>query len=161
MLTMLKPTIYVQLSPERLTVRNARTGEAISEIPEIAISQDQKKKIVGVGAEASFHKSSPLVEVVNPFAHPRSLVSDFTVGEQLLKAFLRRINGRSFLRLAPTVVLHPQGKPAGGFTQIEIRALHEMALGAGASQVIIWEGQNLSDQEVLSGQFPSDGRVLS
>jgi len=57
--------------------------------------------------------------------------------------------------------MHPMGDPAGGFTQVEIRALHEMALGAGASQVKVWQGRPLTDQELMSRQFPSDGRVLS
>jgi rod shape-determining protein MreB len=161
MLSALKPIMYVQLSPERLSVRNAKTGEAIAETPEVAITHEPKPKIVGVGTEARTHKSATSVEIVNPFGHPRSLVSDFTVGEQLLKAFLRRLQGRSLLAIAPKVVLHPQGNPAGGFTQVEIRAFHEMALGAGASQVVVWQGRSLTDQELLSGQFPSEGQVLS
>ena len=161
MLTSLMPTIYVQLSPERLTVRNAKTGEAISEVPEIAITQDPKPAIVGIGTEARSHESIPTVKVVNPFAHPRTLVSDFAVGEQLLKAFLRRLQGRSIFAISPRVVMHPLGDPAGGFTQIEVRALREMAMGAGAARVVVWQGRELSDQELLSGKFPSGGHVLS
>jgi rod shape-determining protein MreB and related proteins len=161
MLSFLKPTIYVQLSPERLTVRNVRTGIAISEIPEVAIAQGPKPRIADLGTDARLHATEAGVEVVNPFGHPRSLVSDFTVGEHLLKHFLRRIRAGSLLTLAPTIVMHPLGDPAGGFTQVEARALHEMALGAGASQLKIWSGRALSDQEILSGQFPPDGRVLS
>lgn len=51
--------------------------------------------------------------------------------------------------------------PAGGFTQIELRAFHEMALGAGAIQVKLWQGRALNDQELISGQFPDSGKVLS
>jgi len=59
--------------------------------------------------------------------------------------------------------MHPLGEPAGGFTQVEARAFHEMALGAGAAKAMVWRGRNLSDQELLSGQFPSGsaGEVLS
>jgi rod shape-determining protein MreB len=88
-------------------------------------------------------------------------VSDFTAGEQLLKIFLRRVQGSSIFAISPKVVMHPQREPDGGFTQIEIRALHEMAMGAGASRVVVWQGRGLSDQELLSGQFPSGGQVLS
>ncbi|MDD5056945.1 MAG: rod shape-determining protein [Sideroxydans sp.] len=161
MLSSFIPIFYVQLSPQRLTVRNARTGESISEIPEVAIARVPKTSIVGFGAEARLHTTMQSVEITNPFAHPRTLVSDFTVGEQLLKAFLRRMVGSSIFAVSPKVVLHPLGDPEGGFTQIEIRALHEMAMGAGASKVIIWQGRALSDQELLSGKFPSDGSILS
>lgn len=142
-------------------VRNAKTGKAISEVPEIAIASDPKPRIVGVGTEAHSHKSTSSVKIINPFAHPRTLVSDFTVGEQVLKAFLRRLQGDSIFAISPKVVLHPLGNPDGGFTQIEIRALAEMAYGSGASQVTVWQGRTLTDQELLSGKFPNDGQVLS
>lgn len=154
-------TICVQMSPELLTVRNVSTGKSVSEVPEIAIAYDPKPRILAVGKEARSHKSVPSVRILNPFGHPRSMVSDFTVGEQTLKAFLARVTGRSFLRPSPKVIVHLLGNPAGGFTQVEIRAFHEMAIGAGASEVTVWHGRQLSDQELLSGKFPIDGEVLS
>lgn len=154
MFATLKPVIYVQVSPERLTVKNLKSGEVIAEIPEMAISALPKSKILAVGPEARIAAASQPAEVVNPFAHPRTLVSDFTVAEKLLKHYLRRIQCNSFLTLAPAVVMHPLGCPAGGFTQVERRAFREMALGAGASEVILWTGRVLTDQEVLSRQFP-------
>lgn len=159
--SLFQSVIYVQLSPERLTVRNPTSGAFISEPPEVAIVHDPKERIVGVGAAARSVQADSPIQIVNPFAHPRSLVSDFTVGEQLLKAFLRHVNGRRLFGLSPAVVMHPQGDPVGGFTQVEIRAFHEMALGAGATQVNVWQGRALTDEELLSGEFPADGRVLS
>lgn len=162
MLTALAPTLYVQLSRELLTVRNPKSGEVISEVPEVAIDRHPTSKIIGMGAQARMAlAASGSTELINPFGHPRSLVSDFTAGEQLLKSFLGRIHRRSFLAISPRVVLHPQGDPEGGFTQIEIRAFQEMARGAGAADVVVWQGRSLSDQELLSKVFPSDGRVLS
>jgi rod shape-determining protein MreB and related proteins len=160
LLSFLSPLFYVQISPERLSIRNVKTGETLSEPPQIAIEHTPKARILAVGAQAAA-ASGTSVEVVNPFAHPRSLVSDFTVGEQLLKSFLSRMGPRSLFRAAPRIVFHPLGKPEGGFTQVEIRALHEMALGAGASEVVVWEGRSLTDQELLAGEFPQGGRVLS
>lgn len=68
------------------------------------------------------HRASPSVEVLNPFAHPRTMVGDFTASEQLVKAFIPKLTGASWLAMAPRVVFHPLGDPAGGFTQLEIRA---------------------------------------
>lgn len=157
MLSALQPVVYIQVSPERLALKNLKTGESISEVPELAISAPPKPKIVAVGQQARLAAASQQSEVVNPFAHPRSLVSDFTVAEQLLKHQLRRVLGNSFLSLSPYVVIHPLGSPAGGFTQVERRAFREMALGAGASEVHIWTGRPLTDQEVLSKQPPPGG----
>jgi rod shape-determining protein MreB len=160
MLSSFLPTFYVQISPELVTIRNAKTGDAISEVPVIAISKGSKQSVVGIGREARLHESSPSVNIVNPFAHPRSLVSDFTAGEQLLKALLRHLQGNSIFRVAPRVVMHLMGEPTGGFTQIEVRAFREMAIAAGASKVAVWQGRGLSDQELISGKFPTDGQVL-
>ena len=155
------PTIYVQLSPELLTVRNILTGDGISEAPELVIAYDPRPGVVAVGSEARSADLTPQVQVVNPFSHPRSLVSDFSVGEQVLKGFLRRLQERFIFIRAPKLVLHPQVDPAGGFTQIEIRALHAMGMGAGAAKVVVWQGRRLSDEELLSGKFPNAGRVLA
>ena len=154
-------TLYVALSPDRLLVRNPKSGKTFSERPDVAIAHVPQVRIVGIGAEARLHGTEPSVEIVNPFAHPRTLVSDFTVGQQLLKEAIARVNGGSFLSIPPRIVMHPLGDPQGGFTQVEIRAFHEMALGAGAGAVTVWQGRSLTDQEVMSGLFPAEGAVLS
>jgi rod shape-determining protein MreB len=69
MFTSLTPTVYIQISPERLTVRNAKTGETISEVPEIAITHNPKPSIVDVGNDARSHKSTQSVKIIYPFAH--------------------------------------------------------------------------------------------
>jgi rod shape-determining protein MreB len=151
--------LYVQLSPERLIVRDPRTGTQFSEIPEVGIAHEPKTRIVGVGVAARSAVAGLNGEVVNPFGHPRSLVSDFTVAEQLLKTVVRQVLGSALFRPAPRIVIHPLGDPAGGFTQIERRAIREMAIGAGASKVIVWVGRNLSDQEVLNERYPPEGEA--
>lgn len=157
----LMPTLYVQVSPERVSIRNLKTGTTQVEVAEIAVSGADKPTIEAFGAAARAAQSTSTVRLAKPFAHPRSMVSDFTLGEQLLKALLRKALGRSMFALAPKVVLHLLGDPEGGFTQVEIRAFREMALGAGGAQVVIWQGPPLGDQELLSGKFPQSGKVLS
>ena len=58
-------------------------------------------------------------------------------------------------------MLHPRVDPEGGFTQIEIRALRELAIGAGASKAFVWHGRDLTDEELLSLDFGSGGQVLN
>lgn len=153
--------LYIQISPDRLTVRNPRTGSQLSEVPELAIASAPKVRIVAVGAEARSKSAEPNVKVVNPFAHPRSLVSDFTVGEQLIKAFITKMATGGIFAVSPSIVMHPLGDPAGGYTQIEVRALQEMAMGAGARSAKVWQGRPLTDQELLSDRFPAAGKVLN
>jgi len=157
MFSSLKPIVYIQISPERLTLKNLKTGEVMSEVPELAISTSPDRKMLAVGAQARMAATTEASKIVNPFAHPRSLVSDFTAAEQLVSHQLRRILGKTLLRITPCVVIHPLGSPAGGFTQVERRAFREMALGAGASEVFVWTGRPLTDQEILSRRPPSAG----
>jgi rod shape-determining protein MreB and related proteins len=153
-------TLYIKVSPDLLSVHDPETGAAISDVPEIALSRGPGHEVVAVGRDARRHAADPSVRVLNPFAHPRSMVSDFTAGERLLKAFLSRIKGRSLFSRSPVVVLHPLGEHEGGLTAIEVRAFREMALGAGAVKVTIWQGRSLADHELLTGHFEAGGKVL-
>jgi rod shape-determining protein MreB len=154
-------SLYIQISPDRLTVRNPRTGAQISEVPELAITSAPKVRVVAVGTEARSKSAEPNVKVINPFAHPRTLVSDFTAGQQLIKAFIAKTVTGGIFAVSPSIVMHPLGDPAGGYTQIEVRALQELALGAGARSAKVWQGRPLTDQELLSGSFPASGKLLA
>ena len=151
--------IYVQVSAHRLTLRNAKTGESVTTSPEIALAKGRTPKVVAVGAKARKQESRN-VQVLNPFAHPRTLLADFDAARLLLRNLLPQVRGRSLFG-GPRLVMHLQDDPAGGFTQLEIRGFRELALAAGASQAAVWQGPNLTDEQLQSGQFPKEGRILS
>lgn len=151
MLSFFSPLVYIQISPNLLTLKNLKTGLEISEVAEIALSLPPKPKVIlGAGAEARLASASEPAQLIQPFAHPRSLVSDFASAEALIRIQLQRVLGKGWLRVAPSVVMHPLGNPDGGFTQVEIRAFREMALGAGASTARVWTGRPLANHELLS-----------
>ena len=52
------------------------------------------------------------------------------------------------LVLSVSIVIHPMERIEGGLSQIEERALRELAIGAGASRVAVWVGDALTDEEV-------------
>jgi rod shape-determining protein MreB len=83
------------------------------------------------------------------FSHPRMLVGDFSAAQASLKSLLAEARG-SGLILSTAVVIHPLEKIEGGLSQIEERMLHELAVGAGASKVVVWVGDPLSDAEVAA-----------
>ena len=158
MLSFFQPRIYIQISPHLLTLKNLKSGLEISEVAELALSLPPKPKVIlGAGAEARVAAASDPAQLIQPFAHPRSLVSDFASAEALIRVQLQRALGKGWLRVAPSVVIHPLGNPDGGFTQVELRAFREMALGAGASTVRVWTGRPLADHELLSDQVLSGG----
>lgn len=160
---LLSRPLYIQLSPRRVMLRDPKSGRVIDEVAEIATGPrpDGKTLVLGVGADARGAAAQGGGQVHAPFAHPRSLVSDFVLAQQLLKALVRRVSGGGWLQLSPSIVLHPLGEHEGGLTQVEIRALQELALGSGAVAVQLWQGPALSDAQLLSGERPSGGRVLS
>lgn len=161
LLRYLQPIVYVTLEPDRLSVRDVRSGRQVNEAPLVAISREAKKRVLGIGEAARVAAAAQPADLVNPFKHPRSLLSDFTVAELIVKGFLKKLfEGRLFAR-APIVVLHPRVNPEGGFTQIEIRALQELAIGAGASRAVVWHGRDLTNDELLTLNFGSGGQVLN
>ena len=117
---------------------------------DLTYTPPKPKVILGAGAQARLASASEPAQLIQPFAHPRSLVSDFASAEALIRLQLQRVLGKGWLRVAPSVVMHPLGNPDGGFTQVELRAFREMALGAGASTARVWTGRPLADHELLS-----------
>jgi rod shape-determining protein MreB len=159
MLSAFIPLLYVQLSADHLTLKNPKTGQTLSEIPELALSAPPRRRILAAGPQARLAAASEPAEIVNPFAHPRSLISDFILAEQLLKYQLRRMHRHAWLAVSPHIVIHPLGDPAGGFTQVELRALRVLASAAGASKVNVWTGRTLADEELLARRPPAHGGV--
>ena len=158
MLSFFSPLVYIQISPNLLILKNLKTGLEISEVAEIALSLPPKPKVIlGAGAQARLASASEPAQLIQPFAHPRSLVSDFASAEALIRIQLQRVLGKGWLRVAPSVVMHPLGNPDGGFTQVELRAFREMALGAGASTARVWTGRPLANHELLSDQAALSG----
>lgn len=157
MLTSLKPLLYIQISPERVAIKNIRTGAELSELPELATSDTRPPQVLGIGRQARVAVANATnARLTNPFAHPRSLASDFTSAELLLKSLVAQAIGKSFFAVPPKIVMHPMGSPDGGFTQIEKRAFREMGLGAGASEVEVWTGRELTGTEVKTKDTPPD-----
>lgn len=86
----------------------------------------------------------------NPaFSSQKKLVDNFAAALQCLKAALSEARGSGFV-LSTRVVIHPLEKIDGGLAQIEERLFRELAIGAGASKVIVWVGAPLNDAEVMS-----------
>lgn len=83
------------------------------------------------------------------FSHPRMLVGDFSAAQACLKSLLAEARGAGLI-LSTAVVIHPLENIEGGLSQVEERLFHELALGAGASKVVVWTGDPLSDAEVAA-----------
>lgn len=155
------PLLYLKLSSQRLSGLHLPSGNTFDEPPVLAMQTIKgKREAIAVGAAALQLQGQPQVEILNGFAHPRSLLADFAVAEKTLQLFVRQLAPKSLFKAAPVLVLHPQEHLQGGLTQVEQRGLYELCRGAGARQVQLWVGRELSREELRSGQFPSDGGSL-
>lgn len=161
MLNLLRSTVYVRIKPDRLSVLHVESGNEYRAVPTLAIGKKNGKDIVlGVGQAAATKAGITHVQLANGFKHPRTLIADFTVAEQTLKHFLKMVLPHSLFTASPVVVVHPQAQLEGGLTQVEVRALVELGLGAGGRKVFIWEGPELSKEELHQLKFSRVGGKL-
>ncbi len=146
---MIGRTLYVQIWENRIKVTDVGDNRIYDEAPLVAIGDNQKGEriVLAIGNSAS-SATGEKVQVVNPFSHPRVLLSDFTVAEKLLQHVFRQMQIRRFLAPIISVVIHPMEKIEGGLTQVEMRAFRELALNAGAREVVIHEGIELPTYDI-------------
>ncbi|MEW8626579.1 MAG: rod shape-determining protein [Candidatus Thiodiazotropha sp.] len=141
-------TIYAQIWEDRLKLTDIRSSKVFDEKPLVAINTNEKSKPVVAVGNAALVKNGDGIDVINPFSHPRVLFSDFTVGEKLFQYAMKGLLDNKLLSPAPAIIIHPMEKTEGGLTMIEVRALKELAYGAGARDFVIYEGKELSAFEM-------------
>jgi len=134
---------YVRINRERIAARDVGTGNTLE--CKAILGLDGSDRVVSVGDPVS----PSAVRTVNPFEHPRILVADYVVAEKILQHVFKILSRNRWLAPSPVVLIHPDVELAGGLTQIETRALRELAEGAGARKVAIHYGRLLTDQEIL------------
>lgn len=114
-------------------------GIILDEPSVVAIRQEggpnAKKTIHAVGKEAKIMlgKVPGNIEAIRPMKD--GVIADFTVTEQMLKHFIRKVRGNHFFKPSTRIIVCV---PCGS-TQVERRAIRESALSAGASQVHLIE----------------------
>lgn len=83
-----------------------------------------------------------------PFTTARLLIGQFLAAENLLKRALKETSTGGIFAITPRVLIQPLEMIEGGLSEVEERVLREVAIGAGASKVVVWVGHELSDAEV-------------
>ncbi|MCG9084339.1 rod shape-determining protein, partial [Laribacter hongkongensis] len=94
-----------------------------------------KKTILAVGLEAKkmLGRTPGSIQAIRPMKD--GVIADFTVTEQMLKQFIKKVSPSRFFSSSPRIVICV---PCGS-TQVERRAIKESALGAGARRVELIE----------------------
>lgn len=90
---------------------------------------------------------SIVLDTTTPFSTKRLLIGEFTVAENLLKQAFTQFP-KSLI--APIAVIHPLELVDEKLSEVEEKIFKEVALSAGAKEVKLWVGENLTDQELLN-----------
>lgn len=151
--------LYVQIWEERLKVTDVANDESFDDSPIVVIqTQEKGKKVIsGIGKRAANSVKQNEI-AVNPFSHPRALLSNFYVGEKLLQHAFKSLGSIKSFRPRPKVVMHPMEKTEGGLTAIEERAFRELALGAGAIDIKIHVGKPLNTYGFQFDEFQEENK---
>ena len=157
-----KNTVYVRIHPEWLSVLHVESGKEYADIPVVAIETVKDvRMIVACGREALAKSNDPNITIKNGFEHPRTLIADFVIAERILKyVLLKQLFPKSLIRPSPIMIIHPLSMLEGGLTQVEIRAFSELGAGAWARKVYVWEGPELSREELRELRFSRAGGKL-
>ncbi len=135
-------TIYVQISVDLLKAVAIDYDTVFCEKPLIAITEDKKgiKKVAAIGNVAATISNAVCI---NPFKHPRTILADFSAAQRLLQQVIFELHTHKFLKPSPAIIIHPIEKLEGGLLELERRAFEELALGAGARDVVVYQGEAL------------------
>jgi hypothetical protein len=107
---------------------------------------DRANRVVSVG-----DVSSPdVVRTVEPFEHPRIVMSDFECASELVQFGLHQLTRFKWITPSPILIIQPIMELTGGLSEIENRALLELGESAGARKTLIHCGKMLSDEEVVA-----------
>lgn len=87
------------------------------------------------------------LSATSSFSTERLLVGNFTVAHTLLTKGIKIVMGKKFF--APLILMHPIEKIDGGLSQVEERVLKDLAIITGAQKVVLWVGNDLTDEDVL------------
>lgn len=136
--------LLVELSENKVSIKAFASDVSFEEEPYIAIENTKKGEVVKAIGKSAKSLSSPNIRVLNPFKHKRSFVADFMCAEKILQHGFYTIHNNSTIKPSPRVIIHQLEKTDGGLTDIEERVLRELALGAGAREVVIYLGSKIN-----------------
>jgi rod shape-determining protein MreB and related proteins len=114
-------------------------GIVLDEPSVVAIRQEggpNGKKViqeVGLAAKQMLGRTPGNITAIRPMKD--GVIADFTVTEQMLKHFIRKVHSSRLFKPSPRIIICV---PCGS-TQVERRAIRESAIGAGASRVFLIE----------------------
>jgi rod shape-determining protein MreB len=135
-------------------IKDISSGSQYSDTTDISIKKENDTlSILNIGSKAKLDVALKGVTLKNGFNHPRIIIGDFSLAEKTLIYFLKKILHNKIIRPSPVMVIHIKDKLEGGLSGIEERALMELGTGAGAREVHIWQGKDLTDEDIAKNIY--------
>ena len=94
-------------------------------------------------------ENQTLFMVDGNFSHPRMLLGNFELAKQTLRQQIKQQHIFSNIG-SYRVIVHPKEMLDGGLSAIEQRAFKELFLSIGFRDAVIWQNQDLCDEELKS-----------
>jgi rod shape-determining protein MreB len=123
--------IGIDLGTANVLVYVKGRGIVLSEPSVVALStKDYRIKAVGADALAMLGREPESIEVVRPLRD--GVIADYDITEAMLRHFIGKANGRLSVSKPEVMICIP-----AGVTTVEMRAVREAALAAGARQAFL------------------------
>ncbi len=97
-------------------------------------------------------ESQTVVELYaqEPFTTERLLVGNFDAALSVVQIVVNRVYSARIKIISPAIVIHPLEHLEGGLSPVEKQTFFNLAVSCGASEVQVWEGNELTDMEVVA-----------
>jgi rod shape-determining protein MreB len=141
-------TVHIQLWKNIFRITDIESKKVLEFSPFIAYEMDSKGngKLLGIGKEAEAYRGGNIT-VVNPMLHPRVIIDNFMAMEIMFEYTIKHILKPTNTLFAPKVIVEPMEKYEGGLTMVEHKMLYDIAMNAGAREVIVKDGEKIIDKD--------------
>ncbi|MGV3618982.1 MAG: hypothetical protein ACO1SV_26950 [Fimbriimonas sp.] len=147
----LRSTVYVRIRRRWLGVRILTWSGKVhvwEGAAEAMLVSGKKGQVQAVPSGAALPAWAVLSHPFVAFAHPRVLIDGMMETQSLVRAWLQQAGWKP--KSGTIFVVHVLDAWEGGLSQLELRALQELAKQVGAGRSIVVEGgPELSDPEIL------------
>jgi hypothetical protein len=130
--------VVVLIEPGWLEVRSLYREKQYAGAPKLSVSAREALIHSGANFDLKAVASDPSrIATVEPFSHPRVVVTDAEFAGRLLRAFLRELYGRNHLLPSINMFIYPPAARRKDLTFVEAEALREAARVAGAKGFVV------------------------
>jgi rod shape-determining protein MreB and related proteins len=125
-------------------MRDVASGNTFETAARIGL--DGANRVVSVGDIVS----GDVIRTIEPFNHPRVVISDFACAVKVLQYSLQKLSRLKWINPAPILVIQPEMDLVLGVSEIEHRALLELGESVGARQTFVHYGGLLTDRDIVA-----------